>query len=187
MQNDADHSAHANDLSGSGIGSWVAEGMHPGGRYIAHFHDADGNLVWEDEIRNLVTTAGKNFFLDTLLAGSAYTAAWFMGLVDGGSTPSYAAADTMSSHAGWTENTGFSNGTRPAPAWSSAAAGSKATSAAVVFNISASGAIAGVFLATNSTKGGTTGTLYSEGNFSGGNQPVSNGGTLSVTYSSSLS
>jgi len=185
MQN-ADHNAKVSDSSGAGIGSGMLEDMHPSGHYIAQFHNAEGELVWEDEILNLVTTVGKNFFLDTLLAGSAYTASWFMGLVDGGSTPTYNAADTMASHAGWTENTAYSNSTRPAPSWSSAAAGSKATSAAVVFNINSAGTIAGAFLNTVSTKAGTTGTLYSEGNFSGGNQPVSNGGTLSISYSSSL-
>lgn len=139
---------------------------------------------WVDEAFNLVTTVGKNDLLDKFLAGSAYTAAWYLGLVDGGSAPTYAAGDTSASHAGWTENTGYSNANRPTPSWGAAAAGSKA-STATAFNINATGTIAGAFLISVSTKGGTTGILYSCGSFSGGNRSVVNGDTLNVTYTAS--
>jgi hypothetical protein len=139
---------------------------------------------WQDDVNNLVTTAGKNDLLDKYLAGSAYTAAWYLLLVDGGSAPTYAAGDTSASHAGWTENAGYSNATRPAPSWGAAAAGSKA-STATAFNINATGTIAGAGLISNSTKSGTTGVLYSCGSFSGGNRSVVNGDTLNVTYTAS--
>lgn len=184
--NNTEHSAQIGDNSRAGVGMGVVDGMEIHGYYHVQCHDADGNLVWEDDITNLVPTVGKNFTLDTVLAGSAYTAAWFMGLVDGASAPTFAAADTAASHAGWTESTVYSNATRPAPAFSAAAAGVKSTSSAVVFNINATGTIAGAFVISNNTKGGTTGTIYSEGSFSGGNQPVVNTNTLSVTYSSTL-
>jgi len=112
-------------------------------------------------------------------------------LVDGGSSPTYNAADTMASHSGWTENTGYSNSTRPAPTWGSASAsgggaGTAGTgtisTTATAFSINATGTIAGAFLVTNSTKGGTTGTLYSAGSFTTGNRSVLSGDTLNVTY-----
>ncbi len=177
---------NAQDRQGAGPVVGELDSLVIQGYYTVQFHDADGNLVWQDTIKNLVPTAGKNFILDTVYAGSAYTAAIFMGLVDGGSAPSYAAGDTMASHAGWTENVSYSNATRPAPAFSSASGGAKATSSAVVFNTNATGTVAGCFIATNSTKSGTTGTLISEGNFSGGNQAISSGGTLSVTHTMTL-
>jgi len=178
--------AHALEQSGAGFILPVQEAVEAHGRYHAVCRDADGNIKWEDDIENLVTTVGKNFALDTTFAGSAYTAAWFMGLVDGGSAPAYNVADTMASHAGWTENVGYSNATRPAPAFSSAAAGTKATSTGVVFTINATGTIAGAFMNTVSTKSGTTGTLYSAGSFTGGNKSVANGDSLTITYSASL-
>lgn len=138
-------------------------------------------VKWEDEVENLVTTAGKNDLLDKYLSGSAYTAAWYLGLVDGGSTPTYAAGDTAASHAGWTESTAYSNANRPTPSFNAASAGSKATTA-TAFNINATATIAGVFLISNNTKGGTSGILYSCGNFTGGNRAVANGDTLNVTY-----
>ena len=131
-----------------------------------------------------MTTAGKNDLLDKYLAGSGYTAAWYLGLVDGGSTPTYNAADTAASHAGWTENVTYSNGARPTPSWNSAGSGSKATTA-TAFNINGTATIAGCFLISNSTKSGTTGILYSVGSFTGGNKSVGNGDTLNVTYTAS--
>ncbi len=137
---------------------------------------------WTDTIKNLVTTVGKNNLLDNHLAGSAYTAAWYLMLVDGASTPTYVAGDTAASHAGWTEFTNYAAGTRPAPTFNAASAASKATTATAFVINGAGGTVAGCALISNSTKGGTTGTLYSCGNFTGGNRVVAPGDTLNVTY-----
>jgi hypothetical protein len=51
------------------------------GRYVAKCFDKDGNLKWEDTIDNVVTAIGKQLMLDTILAGSAFTATVTMGLV----------------------------------------------------------------------------------------------------------
>lgn len=162
----------------------LGEQVHAGGRYRVECYAADGTLKWVDHIDNLVTTVGKNFLLDTVLAGSAYTAAWFLGLIDSTGYTAVAAGDTAASHTGWTESTAYSNSTRPAPSWGSASAGSKA-STATAFNINATATIKGAFLISNSTKGGTTGTLYSAGLFTGGDRAVANGDTLNVTYTAS--
>jgi len=169
----------------------LTEDTHVIGHYTVTCTDADGNVKWEEAFPNLVVNVGKTNLLSTYFTGSSYTATWYLGLVDGGSSPTYNAADTMASHSGWTENTGYSNSTRPAPTWGSASAsgggaGSAGTgtisTTATAFNINATGTIAGAFLVTNSTKGGTTGTLYSAGSFTTGNRSVLSGDTLNVTY-----
>lgn len=161
------------------------------GSYTVECYGSDGKLKWADVIENLVVNVGKADLLDKYFAGSAYTAAWYLGLVDGASTPTYNAADTMASHAGWTENVGYSAATRPAPTWSAATgtgggAGTAGTGAksttATAFAINATSTIAGCFLTTNNTKSGTTGILYSSGSFTGGNRSVASGDTLNVTY-----
>ena len=96
------------------------------GHYDVVCYAADGSIRWEDTIKNLVVTVGKNDLLDKYFAGSAYTAAWYMGLVDGASTPTYAAGDTLASHAGWTESTAYSGSNRITVSWNAASAGSKA-------------------------------------------------------------
>ncbi len=164
--------------------SALAEQLQPRGVYTFECFDAQGNLKWRDTLQNLVTTAGKNDLLDKYLAGSSYTAAWFLGLIGTTGYSAVAAGDTAASHAGWTESVVYSNSTRPAPSWGSASAGSKA-STATAFNINGSDTIKGAFLISNSTKSGTSGILYSAGLFSGGDRAVVNADTLNVTYTAS--
>lgn len=158
-------------------------------RLVARLQTLPRHEVWSDHIDNVVTTVGKNLGLDTILAGSGYTAAVVMGLKGTGTA---VAGDTQASHAGWLE-VGLANapaytGNRPTPAFSSAAAGVKATSSAVAFTFTSGGTVAGCFinLAGSATKDNTTGTLLSAGDFSGGNKTVANTDVLNVTYSLAL-
>ena len=155
------------------------------GHYNVQCLDSDGQVKWTDTIENLVVTVGKNDLLDKYFAGSAYTAAWYMGLVDGASTPTYAAGDTLASHAGWTESTAYTGSNRATVAWNAASAGSKA-STATSFSINATATIAGALLTVTQVRATTTGVLYSAGSFSGGNRSVANGDTLNVTYTASV-
>lgn len=144
-------------------------------------------LKWAEKAPNLVTTVGGNGFLDTYLSGVGYTAAWYIGLISATSyTTGPALADTMASHGGWAEDTTYSNAARGTTAWSSAANKSKSLSAGIDFYMNGSTTIKGCFLANNSTKGGNTGLLFSAGLFDGGDQPVVNGNTLTVTYTASV-
>lgn len=168
----------------------LVEAAHATGIFTAWFHDADGNLCWVDEFKNTVVTVGKNLALDTYLAGSAYTVTGpYVFLISSVSYTAISAADTMASHAGWTEFAGYT-GSRPTAAWSAAAAGAKALSSPAAFTINAAGTVKGAALVFGSgasaTIGNTGGTLYSAGLFSGGDQPVTIGGTLSVSYTASL-
>jgi len=179
--------AKANDMASASLvaSTGAQEGVQTHGFYTVDCVDAEGNLKWSETIKNLVVTSGKNFMLTETFTGSSYTAAWFLGLVDGASAPTYNAADTMLSHAGWDEFAGYSNATRPAPTFNAASAGA-ITTTATAFNINATGTVAGAFLTTNNTISGTTGTLFSAGNFTGGSRAVASGDTLNVTYSLTL-
>jgi len=142
---------------------------------------------WSDTVCNLVTTVGGNAMLDNNFSASGYTAAWYMGLISATSyTTGPNVADTMASHGGWAEDVNYSNAARPTTAWSAAAAKAKSLSAGLVFNMNGSTTIKGCFLNTDATKSGATGTLFSAGLFTGGDQPVVNGNTLTVTYTASV-
>ncbi len=154
------------------------------GTYHVECTGPDGKVKWTDEILNVVTNEGKNKALDEFLDGTAYTANWYLALQNG-------AAPTINSTYAvpiCTELTAYSNGTRPAPGWALAATGTKATSAAVAFNITGPLTVDGVMLVDNSVKGDTGGggVLYSAGDFTGGSKSVDNGDTLNVTYEASL-
>ena len=143
--------------------------------------DKDGNLKWEDENHNTVVNTGLDDALDKYFKGSAYTAAFYVGLTDG--TPTVAAADTMASHAGWVEVTVYDEATRPALTLGSVASQSVDNSASKAsFAINAdTTTVGGAFVTTNNTKGGSTGTLYGAAALSAGDKSLDNGDTLQVT------
>lgn len=146
---------------------------------------------WDEPHCNTVMTLGKNDLLDKYLAGSSYTAAFFLGLISSTSYSAISAADTSSSHAGWLEagtanNPTYSQSTRPAPSWAAASAGSKASNANIVFSITSTGTAKGGFLITVSTKDGTTGVLFSAGLFTQGDRAVVNGDTINGSYTLSV-
>lgn len=153
------------------------------GHYDVVCTDADGNEKWRESFDNLVTTVGKNKLLDSIL-GNAAAGAVVMGLKGTGAA---AAVDTQASHAAWSEVGGANapayTGNRPTPAFSAAAAGSKATSAAVAFAITSTGTVAGAFINIGglATKDDTTGTLFSAGDFAA-SRSVASGDTVNVTY-----
>ena len=164
------------------------------GWFTVEVFDKDGNLKWEDKFPNLVTTQGKNFLLDNGLAGSAYTATFYLGLISLVSYTAVAVGDTAAQINGtnaWKE-AGLANaptytGNRKTAVWSAAASGSKSLSAALSFAMTGSGTVKGAFLATTNTVDGTTGSLYSAGLFTSGDRSnILSGDTINVTYSASL-
>lgn len=155
----------------------------------------DLRVLAEHEFDNVVCTIGKNLALDTYLAGSGYTVVGpYLGLISSVSYSAVAAADTMASHAGWLEagttNAPTYTSPRKTAAWSAASGGSKSLSSALVFAMTGTGTVKGCFLVYGtgalSTIDNTAGTLYSAGLFTGGDQPVVNGNSLSVSYTTSL-
>lgn len=113
------------------------------------------------------------------------TAAWCAGLIDNSGFSALAAADTMSSHSGWSEFTGYSQTTRVAWGPSSSTAQLLTNGTLMTFDISASGTLYGAFITSDNTKSGTSGTLWSTGAFPS-TIPVT-GGTDSIRLSYNLS
>jgi len=167
------------------------------GVYHVVCRDAEGNVKWEDQFPNLVNAVGKQLMLDTLLSGSAYTTVGpYLGLISGAS-PTFAAADTMASHGGWTEFTNYTVGGSAVRGTASFASATSTgttptnvttkTATAITYTITgAGGTVGGCFLVTgsgaSSTQGNTSGTLYSAGAFATAKVTTA-GDTVSVTYS----
>lgn len=145
---------------------------------------ADGKVKWSEEFHNLVMTEGKNDLLTQYFKGSAYTATWFVALVNNAGFSTYAVGDTAAQIGGtngWAESTAYTQGTRPAWTGGSVAGGSvDDTASPAVFTINATVTIRGAFLISNSTKAGTTGKLYCGVDFSTARSLV-NTDTLNVT------
>lgn len=161
------------------------------GRFNVVCRDADGNFKWEEVIDNLVVNVGLQDMNTKYFTGSSYTAAWYLGLYGAAASNNPAASDTMSSHAGWTEVTAYSQSTRPACSFGTASTANPSvisnSGSPATFSINGTTTVGGAFLTSDNTKGGTTGTLFSASDFtSPGDRSVVSGDTLTVTYTFSL-
>jgi hypothetical protein len=186
--------AKTNDIVASGLiarpGS--EEAARAMGKFTFECYDKDGNLKWSDEVKNLVVNVGLQYMAGTSLDGAtSRITTWYIGLYGAGASNTPAASDTASSHAGWTENTTYSNSTRPTATFAAATTANPSvvtnSASKATFNINGTTTVGGAFLISDSTKGGTTGTLFSASDFTGGDRAVVNGDTLQVTYTFSLS
>lgn len=171
-----------------------AEDLGVHGHYHVVCRDKDGNIKWEEGFPNLVVAAGKQLMLDTLLKGSSYSVVGpFLGLTNASLTP--AATDTMGTIVPTYEFTNYTVGgsaVRGTAVFASATSSgttptnvTTSTAAAITYTITgAGGTVYGCFLNIGGTnaQGNTTGTLYSEGNFSTAKVTTA-GDTVSVTYS----
>ena len=161
----------------------LSHGIAIRGRWGFICRDSNGVEKWRDTIENIVVNAGLDYLLDAGLSGGTPITTWYVGLVSG--TPTIAAGNTMSSHAGWTEITAYDEANRPA--WTDGGVSGQAvsnTASPASFTISTDDTtIGGAFLTSSNTKGGTTGTLYAAGAFTSGNKSLDDGDTLEVTAS----
>lgn len=172
-------------------GGGASDKVKAGGVFHVQCHDADGNLKWSADAPNLVMNVGLQDMNTKYFTGSSYTATWYLGLYGAAASNNPAAGDTMASHAGWTEQTGYSQATRPACTFGTATTADPSvitnSLSAAAFSINATATIGGAFLTSDNTKGGTTGILFSAADFAApGDRNVVSGDTLSVTYTFSL-
>jgi hypothetical protein len=167
----------------------TSEGTRAGGVFHVQCFDQDGNLKWEEKSHNLVVNQGLKDMNDKYFSGAAYTATWYLGLITGpGSGTTFAAGDTLASHAGWTEFTDYS-GNRGAVTFGAATTADPSVitnPSPVAFTITgAGGTVAGAFLTNVAT--GTSGILFSESDFQApGDRVTVAGDVLNVTYQFSL-
>lgn len=158
--------------------SEMKEKVKLGGVFHVECYDKNGKLKWRDRAENIITNQGLNHILDVVFHGTTPVSPWYVGLVTDGGT--YAAADTLASHAGWTEFTSYADNRKEFV--EAAASGQSISNSgnAASFAINDTGTIQGAFLASAAT--GTSGTLMAEANFAQGDKAVDSGDTVNVTY-----
>lgn len=167
----------------------MQENTKGGGVFHVKCFDKEGNLKWQLDKPNLVVNEGLQDMNAKYFTGSGYTATWYLGLISA-SNPTIAAADTLASHAGWSEipvNTGYS-GNRKQITFGAATDANPSViynGTAAQFSMLGTYIVSGAFLA--SVASGTSGILFSASEFdSPGDRSVVSGDTLNVTYTFSL-
>lgn len=144
-------------------------------------HFRKGRLIDEWEDHNLVVNEGLNALLNIMFAGSTQIGTWYLGLFEGNYTPvATVTAATITSAS--TECTAYDEATRVAYNEAAAASQSITNSAnRATFTFNATKTIYGAFMASSSTKSGTTGTLFSAARFSAAKNVVA-ADQLLLTY-----
>ena len=166
-----------------------AEGASGGGVFTVTCYDSNGNEKWVELAPNLVVNTGLQMMNTQFFTGSAYTAAWYLGLVNGAATSStFSGGDTLDSHAGWEENSSYS-GNRKTATFGAATLADPSNinnaSSTASFTMTANATICGAFLSNVNT--GTSGVLFSVADFqSPGDRTVVTGDVLNITYSFNL-
>ncbi len=136
---------------------------------------------------NVVVDAACNDMLSVYFKSGTQKPNWFIGLIDNAGFSAISASDTASSHSGWAEvaNGAYSESTRPA--WNSGSPSGRVltSSSATNFTMAATTVVKGGFLISDSTKGGTSGTLWSAGAY-GANQSLVSGQIFATRYTLTL-
>ena len=157
--------------------------LKPRGKFVVEHFNKQGELIGTYEMPNGVANVGKNLLLEVMFSDGVAIAAssWYLSLIDNSGYTALADADTMASHAGWNEFTSYSEANRVEWGPGDAASQSITNASPATFNISGSGTVKGIFVVSNNTKSGTSGTLWATALFAA-DVPVTNGDQLKVTY-----
>ena len=144
-------------------------------------HIRAGKVIGEYDVPNGITDVGLNSLLDVYFHAVSQITTWYIGLVDNNAFSMFAAGDTSASHGGWAESSDYDEATRPE--WTEGAASGRAITngTTVDFTINATKTIHGLFIISENTKGGSTGTLWSTAAFAS-NVAVQDDDVLKVTY-----
>lgn len=160
------------------------------GRFDIECIGVDGKVKWKDSAPNLVVNVGLAYMAGVALTSTTQITTWYVGLWGAVASNTPAAGDTMSSHAGWTENVTYSQATRVAITFVAATTANPSVvtnSVAAAFTANGTTTIGGAFLTSGSAKSGTVGTLFSGSDFTPpGDRSAVSGDTINVTYTMSL-
>ena len=177
----------------------VANDFNPCGVFVVE-HWRKGEKIGEYRFPNGITNQGKNNVLDVHFHGATQITTWYLGMIDNDGYSALASTDTYQNidqtGNGWDEFTDYTdagNGgsATTRPTWTEGvASGQTITNASpVVFDITASGTVKGLFLVGGivaaQTKGdhAADGILWATALFTSGDVAVNNEDQLKVTYS----
>jgi len=176
----------------------AASGLNPRGRFQVE-HWRDGRLIGQYEFPNGITDEGKDQILNTQFDAATQITTWYLGLIDNANFTGLNDADTYDdidqAGNGWDEFTDYTdagNGDSATtrPVWNPDAASSQSISngTVVVFDITASGTVEGLFLVGGGTAPENKGDhaagsiLWATALFDSGDVDVQNGDQLKATY-----
>ena len=171
--------------------------LQPRGRFVVE-HFRNGVKIGQYEFPNGITNEGKNKLLDVMFHGVSAITTWWLGMISNSGYSALAATDVYAQIAGtngWSEFTDYTDAGNGAsastrPEWAEGAASGQAitNSSPVIFDITGSGTVKGLFLvggianAHNKGNHEAGGVLWATALFGTGDVPVNASDQLKVTY-----
>lgn len=162
--------------------------FNPHGTYRIE-HLRNGIVIDDFPVPNGITNLAKNEIMDVYFDHATQrSSSWYSSLINNAGYTGIASGDTIASHAGWTEFTGYADasaGTTNRIPWGQGASSgqSKTNASAMIFNFNTTGVVGGIFMTdlqakSNSSSGGM---LWSTALFNAV-IAVQSGDQLRVTY-----
>jgi len=151
-----------------------------GGQFLVE-HMRGGEKIDEFLCDNIVVNEGLDHALNVILTGGTQVGTWYLGLFEGNYTPVPTVTGATIAAAS-TETTAYTETTRQTYNDAAASAQSVTNSASrATFTMNATKTIFGAFLASNATRGATSGVLFSAARFSASKSVVASDQLL-LTY-----
>lgn len=155
-------------------------GLVLGGTFVVTCYDKNGKLKWQTTSKNKVVDEGIYHILDVIFNVIDQDRKFFVGLTDG--SPTVAAGDTLASHSGWNEVTGYEDADRPEFVDQRSNEIVKNSDNLAIFGFNGSYTLGGAFLCNQQDKASTDGILLTVTAFSEGDLSVSAGDDVHVQY-----
>lgn len=152
----------------------------PRGHFDVVECDPDGRVVAIDRVKNAATLAGITAMFDDFFNAGTQKTQWFFGLIDNSGYSTVDEEDTPASHPGWDEAVSYS-GNRPQWGDLVSAGGIITNASPGIIVATADMLLKGLFIVSNSTKGGTLGTMWCTGLY-GSVRTLNAGNSLRLTY-----
>lgn len=158
-----------------------SDGAKVTGYYTVRCRDAEGNLKWEEDVFNLLTTEGLNMLMDVGLGGVTASATWYIAPYTTGVPAlgnNYASPVVV-------ESTNYDEANRVTWTPQTAVAGSVTAASSVAFTWNGTDTLNGLMVVNVATKGDTVdaaGIMYSQGAFQEGSRSLVPTDVIDVNY-----
>ncbi|MHC1623451.1 MAG: hypothetical protein ACXQTR_02530 [Candidatus Methanospirareceae archaeon] len=165
-------------------GQELKSGFKFGGVFEVTCHDKDGNLKWTDKAHNLWVQEGLEYLLDVIFKAGTRQDPLYVGLIK--TTLPGTDSSMNDNGTGWYEADEYDETTRQEfvdgaiTGTTTKQLDNDASKAS--FTMNASVTLKGAFLATDNTKGGTTGKLLCAVAFTEGDRSVLDNDVVNVKY-----
>ncbi len=145
------------------MGGTTMSNLVLGGSFHWFRYNRQKQLVGWGRFSNGIPTAALNAILESFFRTGTIYPVWYLGLIDTVNFSGLAGTDTIGSHPGWQEFTGYNEAQRQPWNPSGASNGILTDPIAASFTFTADHTVKGLFVASDNTKGGTAGLLWATG------------------------